>query len=148
MALLLPILNYLFGGVIQGFLTQWLNYKTSLATSQEAGFAAATISDAQNLQVVANAEIANNALKVALYGTPTYRFVTLIAGIPVAVHFGLIFLDTILASKFLLGTAVLGVPNPPGNYPLYEWLIISSFFLIHAVNLGTSNVSQWLGKKS
>ena len=146
MVLLMPILNWLFGGVLQGFFTQWLNYKTSLATSQEAGFGAATIADAQNLQTVANAEIANNALKVALYGSTTYRFVTLMVGIPVALHFGLIFLDTILASRFLYGSAILGVPNPPGQYPMYEWLIISSFFLVHAVNIGTSNVKQWLAK--
>jgi hypothetical protein len=142
----MPILDYLFGGVLQGLLTQWLNYKTSLATSQEAGFGAATIADAQNLQAVASAEIANNALKVSLYGTPTYRIITLVVGLPVAVHFGLVFIDTILASKFLYGSAILGVPNPPGNYPLYEWLIISSFFLVHAVNIGTSNVKQWLSK--
>jgi hypothetical protein len=145
-AFLMPIINFLFGGVLQGFFTSWLSYKTNLATSTEAGFGAATIADAQNLQAVANAEIANNALKVSLYGTPTYRLITLLVGVPVAVHFSLIFLDTILASKFLYGNAILGVPNPPGQYPMYEWLIISSFFLVHAVTIGTSNVKAWLGK--
>ena len=142
----MPVLNWLFGGAITGFLKQWLDYKATVATSKEAGFEAAAKADQVNLQTIANAEIANNALKVQVYGSFTYRVVTLIVGIPVAVHFGLIFLDTILASKFLYGSSVLGVPNPPGEYPLYEWAIIASFFLVHAVNVGTSNVKQWIGK--
>ena len=147
MTFIMPILNFLFGGALQSFFTAYLTYKTNVASSQEAGFVTAATVDAQNLQTIATTEIANNALKVQVYGSTTYRIVTLIVGIPVAVHFGLIFIDTILASTFLCGRAVLGVPNPPGQYPVFEWAIISSFFLIHAVNIGASNVTQWLGKK-
>ena len=128
------------------FFQAWTKYRTDVATSKEAGFEAAAKADQANLQTIANAEIANNALKVQLYGTPTYRIITLVVGLPVAAHFGLVFIDTILASKFLYGNSVLGVPDPPGNYPVYEWAIIASFFLVHAVNIGTSNVSKWMVK--
>lgn len=143
---LMPVINGLFGGLLLPLFKEWTAYRTSIATSKEAGFEAATKADQANLKTIADDEIANNALKVQLYGTPTYRFVTLIVGIPVALHFGLIFVDTILSSKFLYGTSVLGVPDAPGNYPMYEWAIIASFFLVHAVTAGTSNVKQWLGK--
>jgi hypothetical protein len=143
---LMPIINTLFGGLLLPLFKEWTAYRTNLATSKEAGFEAAAKVDQANLQTIANAEIANNALKVQLYGTPTYRIITLVVGLPVAVHFGLIFVDTILASKFLYGSSVLGVPDPPGQYPLYEWAIIASFFLVHAVNIGTSNVKQWMAK--
>ena len=143
---LMPFLNAVFGGLLLPLFKEWTAYRTSIATSQEAGFAEAAKADSANLKTIAEAESADNALKVQLYGTPTYRFVTMIVGIPVAIHFGLVFLDTILASSFLAGRPVLGVPNPPGEYPLYEWAIIASFFIVHAVNLGTSNVSQWLKK--
>ncbi len=72
----------------------------------------------------------------------------LIAGVPPAVHFGLVFLDTILASKFIFGApGPLGVPKLPAPYDTFEWAIVSSFFHVHAVALGAGNVSAWLGRK-
>lgn len=147
LGVLMPLINSLFGGLLLPLFKEWTKYRTDIATSKEAGFEAAAKADQANLKTIADDEVANNVLKVQLYGTPTYRIITLIVGIPVAVHFGLIFIDTIFASKFLYGRSVLGVPDPPGQYPFYEWAIIASFFLVHAVNIGTSNVKTWLGNK-
>jgi hypothetical protein len=144
MALLMPLINWLFGGVLQSLLKSWLDYKASTTATKETGFAAAVAADQANLATVAAAEIQIDAMKVQVYGTPTYRIITLLVGVPVALHFSLIFVDTILASQFLYGRPILGVPNPPGQYPTFEWAIIASFFLVHAVNAGTSNVSRWL----
>jgi hypothetical protein len=72
---------------------------------------------------------------------------TLIAGLPPAVHFGLVYIDTILASKAFLGGAFFGVPKLPAPYDTFEWAVVSSFFLVHAVNLGKSNVASWLGSR-
>jgi len=144
MPFLMPIINWLFGGVLQSFFTKWLDYKTQIAKSKEAGFADAVAADSKNLATVAMAEAQINAMKVQLYGTLTYRIITLLVGVPVALHFALIFVDTICASKFIYGHSVLGVPNAPDPYPVYEWAIIASFFLVHTVSVGTSNVSKWL----
>lgn len=144
MPFLMPIINWLFGGVIQSFFTKWLDYRTTLATSREAGFKEAVQADRDNLMTVASAEVQIDAMKVQVYGSLTYRIITLLVGIPVGLHFALVFVDTIFASKFLYGRSVLGVPNPPDPYPLYEWAIIASFFLVHTVSVGTSNVSKWL----
>jgi hypothetical protein len=144
LALVMPLVNWLFGGVLQSFFTQWLSYKATVATSQEAGFAAAASADQANLQVVAASEVAIDAQKVSLYGTPTYQLITKLVGIPVSIHFALVFVDTILAAKVFFGHPVIGIPNPPAPYPTYEWAIISSFFLVHMVNIGTGNVARWL----
>jgi hypothetical protein len=63
------------------------------------------------------------------------------------VHFGLVYIDTILASKALLGAAYFGVPKLPPPYDTFEWAVVSSFFLVHAVSRGSSNVTQWLSKQ-
>jgi hypothetical protein len=75
------------------------------------------------------------------------RVITLVAGLPPAVHFGLVYIDTILASKAFLGAAYFGVPKLPTPYDTFEWAVVSSFFLVHAVNLGKANVASWLGRK-
>jgi hypothetical protein len=36
--------------------------------------------------------------------------------------------------------AYFGVPKLPAPYDTFEWAVVSSFFLVHAVNLGKSNV--------
>lgn len=146
-AFLLPLLDRLLGGLITPFVKAWSDYQRQKLVANEKGFEAAAASDAQVMTQALRSDAEFAALKVQLYGTTTYRIVTLIVGIPVAVHFGLIFLDTILASKFAFGRVVLGVPDAPGPYPGYEWAIIASFFLVHAVNVGTGNVAAWLGRK-
>lgn len=143
----MPIIHFLFGGVIQGFFRQWLGYKATIATSNEAGAVEAMHVDQQMNATNAWSEVGVDALKIAVYGTFTYRLITLLVGIPVATHFSLVFIDTILASKLLFGHAVLGVPNPPRPYPEYEWMIVASFFLIHSINQGTSNLSRWLERR-
>lgn len=86
-------------------------------------------------------------MKVQVYGSTTYRIVTLLVGIPVAIHFSLVFIDTIVASDLVLGHSVIHMPNPPAPYDGYEWLIIASFFLVHSVHVGTGNLKQWLQSK-
>lgn len=140
----MPLIDWLMGGALQSLLKSWLDYKSSTAATQEAGFAVAVAADQASLAAVASAEIQIDVMKVQVYGTPTYRIVTLLVGIPVALHFSLIFIDTILASQFLYGRAVLGVPRLPAPYDGYSWMIIASFFLVHTVNVGTSNVAKWL----
>jgi len=80
-------------------------------------------------------------------GASTSRVIQLVAGLPPAVHFGLVYIDTILASKAFLGAAYFGVPKLPTPYDTFEWAVVSSFFLVHALARRASNVTQWLNKK-
>ncbi len=147
LALLMPILNSVLGGVIKPFVAAWTDYERTKLTTGEAGFEAATKSDASVMQTALTADVQLSAVKVQLYGTPAYRVITLIAGLPPAVHFGLVYIDTILASKAFLGAAYFGVPKLPAPYDTFEWAIVSSFFLVHAINLGKSNVASWLSAR-
>jgi hypothetical protein len=147
LALIIPILNAVLGGIIKPFVAAWTDYERTKLTTSEAGFEAAAKSDAAVMQATLTADVQMAAMKVQLYGTPTFRIITLLAGLPPAVHFGLVYIDTILASKAFLGAAYFGVPKLPTPYDTFEWAVVSSFFLVHAVNLGKSNVASWLGRK-
>ncbi len=148
-ALILPIINALFGGLITPFVNAWVGYKKNALIIEEKGFEAATASDAQVMQAALKSDIELNALKAQAFGQPINRLIMSIAGIPPALHFGLVFIDTVLASKFLLGSpGPLGVPKLPSPYDTFEWSIVSSFFLVHAVTLGTSNVAAWRDRKN
>lgn len=146
-AVLLPLLDKILGSIITPFVNAWIGYKTTQMQTGEAGFEKGAAADAAVMTAAMQADVQMAALKVQLYGTPTYRIITLVAGLPPAIHFGLVYVDTILASKSFLGAAFFGVPKLPTPYDTFEWAVVSSFFVVHAVNVGTSNVAQWLGKK-
>jgi hypothetical protein len=145
--LLLPLLDKLLGSIITPFVNGWVSYKTTQMQTGEAGFEKAAAADAVVMTAAMQADVQMAQMKVSLYGSTTYRIITLIAGLPPAIHFGLVYIDTILASKAFLGAAYFGVPKLPAPYDTFEWAIVSSFFLVHVVTAGRSNVAQWLGKK-
>ena len=147
LALVISLLNSVLGGIIKPFVAAWTDYERTKLTTGEAGFEAAARSDAAVMQAALISDAQYAAMKVQLYGTRTYRIITLVAGLPPAVHFGLVYLDTILASKAFLGAAYFGVPKLPAPYDTFEWAVVSSFFLVHAFGPRGSNVSAWLGKK-
>ena len=148
LSLIIPILNAVLGGIIKPFVAAWTDYERTKLTTFEAGFEAAAKSDAGVMQAALVSDVQLAALKVQVYGTRTYRIITLVAGLPPSIHFGLVYIDTILASKAFLGAAFFGVPKLPTPYDTFEWAVVSSFFLVHAINLGKSNVTSWLGRKS
>jgi hypothetical protein len=97
LALIIPILNAVLGGIIKPFVAAWTDYERTKLTTGEAGFEAAAKSDAAIMQAALAADVQLSALKVQVYGTLSYRVITLIAGLPPAVHFGLVYIDTILS---------------------------------------------------
>ncbi len=147
LAMILPILNTLLGNIITPFVNAWVNYKQTALQTGEAGFEAAARADAQVMTQALSADIQLQVLKVQVYGHWINRAVMWIAGLPAAIHFGLVFIDTILAAPGILGHPVFGVPKLPAPYDTYEWAIVSSFFLIQAVHVGATNVTQWLNRK-
>jgi hypothetical protein len=149
MVAILGLVMPLLSGILTPFVKAWSDYKRTELTTNEAGFAAGVAGDVQTTQALLQADVADNAIKAQLYGSGVYRFVEWFVGGLVALHFGLVFLATILASKFLFGHDVLGVPQAPGPYgATFEWAIISSFFIVRAAHGGPSNVARWLGPKS
>lgn len=147
LTIIIPILNTVLGGIIKPFVKAWTDYERTKLTTGVAGFEAAAKADSEVMQAALAADVQMAAMKVQVYGTLSYRIITLVAGLPPAIHFGLVYIDTILASKTLLGAPYFGVPKLPSPYDTFEWAVVSSFFLIQAVNLGKSNVTSWLGRK-
>ncbi|MCI0467856.1 MAG: hypothetical protein L0Y57_12765 [Beijerinckiaceae bacterium] len=147
MAAIFTSLNAVLGSIINPFVQSCIKYKQDKLVIDEKGFEAAAKADVGAIQAAIDADVRLAALKVQIYGTPVNRFIIVIAGVPAALHFGLVFIDTILASGFAFGKAVIGVPKLPAPYDTFEWAIVSSFFLVHAVNLGKSNVSQWFDRQ-
>jgi hypothetical protein len=147
LALIVPILNALLGSLITPFVTAWVAYKKDKLMIEQAGYAAGAAADVAIMQTALTMEAQNNALKVQVHGHFINRTIMWVAGFPAALHFGLVFVDTIIAAKLFCGSAILGVPKLPAPYDTYEWAIVTSFFLVQGVHLGTSNVSAWLGRK-
>lgn len=141
---LIPALSALFGGLIRPFVAAWTNYERLKVVTDEKGFEAAAAADAQIMSEALKSDVELNALKARLYGQPINRLIMFIAGVPPAIHFGLVFIDTIFASKFMFGApGPLGIPKLPAPYDTFEWAIVSSFFIVHAVSLGVGNVAAW-----
>lgn len=147
LSLILSILNAVLGNIITPFVKAWVDYKRTALQTGEAGFEVAANADAAIMSQALDADIKLQALKVEVYGHPINRAVMWIAGLPAAIHFSLVFIDTILASSCFFGHPLIGVPKLPAPYDTFEWAIVSSFFLIQAVHLGASNVAQWLNRK-
>jgi hypothetical protein len=80
LALIIPILNSVLGGIIKPFVAAWTDYERTKLTTGEAGFAAAAAADSAVMQAALTSYAQMAALKVQLYGTPIYRIITLIAG--------------------------------------------------------------------
>jgi|SRR5580692_7840282 hypothetical protein len=80
LALIIPILNSVLGGIIKPFVAAWTDYERTKLTTGEAGFEAAAKSDAAVMQAALVSDAQYAATKVQLYGTRTYRIITLVAG--------------------------------------------------------------------
>ena len=64
LALLLPLLNSIAGGIITPFVKAWSDYKVTQLKINGAAFTAGAEADAAIMQTVLTTEVANNALKV------------------------------------------------------------------------------------
>jgi hypothetical protein len=87
------------------------------------------------------------AMKVQVYGSLSYRIITLVAGLPPRCILALFTLIRSWRARRSSAPLYFGVPKLPPPYDTFEWAVVSSFFLVHAVSRGSSNVTQWLSKQ-
>ncbi len=146
-ALILPLLNSLLGNIITPFVNAWVSYKTEAMKTGEAGFEVAAKTDAQVMTQALASDVQMAQIKAQTFGQPVVRFMMWVAGGTSAVYFASVILDTLLASHVFFGHPLLGVPKLPPPFDNQVWMIIQSVFLIQAVHVGTSNVTQWLNRK-
>jgi hypothetical protein len=79
LAIIIPILNSVLGGIIKPFVAAWTDYERTKLTTGEAGFAAAAAADSAVMQAALAADVQLSAMKVQVYGTLSYRVITLVA---------------------------------------------------------------------
>ena len=84
-ALIIPILNAVLGGIIKPFVAAWTQYESTKMQTGEAGFEKGAAADAAIMQAALVSDVQLAAMKVSVYGTRTYRIITLIAGLPPAI---------------------------------------------------------------
>jgi len=134
------ILSAIFSGIISPILTAWSNVKTQQLKSEVDGFTAAVGGDATIGKAYLDAQMENARIMAASNTWVGARLIILVAGLPAAIHFGAVMLD----STFRFGW---GVPKCPPPYDGYEWSIIQSFFFVAPAMPVMSAAAAWLSRR-
>jgi hypothetical protein len=138
LALLLPVLDHLFGNVFSA----WLKYKTDRNANVLAGFQSAAGFDRDVALATLQAEVQLAATRAAANGWWGSRLVIVAGGLLSVTYFGAIVLD----SLFRFGWSVAKLPTP---WDTYCWAILQSFFVLGLTqHLTGSLTGLWLNRKS
>jgi hypothetical protein len=133
---------FLILNAIPGLAGKFLDWQVKKANVELDGFKTGAEVDLAAFQAHLAAQVEINRMKVAQNAWWGAKLIILIAGIPASLHFGAVFLDTIIPP---FGS--WGIPRLPAPYDVYQWAIVQSFFLVMPVQTLASAVSQWLGRK-
>jgi hypothetical protein len=104
------------------------------------GFRNATGFDLDAYKAALAAQIEINRIRASANAWIGARIITMVAGLPAAMHFGSVMLD----STFQFGW---GIPKVPAPYDGYEWAIVQSFFIVAPVMPLVSATAAWLSRK-
>lgn len=140
MGALLSLLGWLSPGGLTnlvGAVLTHLDKKTDVALD---GFKAGAEADTARYQAALALEAETNRIKAAQNGWWGARLIILLVGVPCAVHFAAVTLD----STFRFNWAVAKLPAP---YDTYEWVILQSFFLVKLASPLVSATSAWLAAR-
>lgn len=133
---LLSAINFLSGGAFDKIVTAVVGIVNKKTEAQIVAMGVGKDALASALQ--ANIEL--NKQKIEQTGWWGAKLIILIAGVPSAVHFGAVMLD----STFRFGW---GIPKVPPPYDSYEWAIVQSFFLVMPAMTLVGGFVQWLTKR-
>ena len=137
-------------GMILGFLLnvfpklaeKFFDYQVKKATTEAEAFKSAGGLDLEAFKAHLQANLDNNRLKLAQNSWWGAKLIILLVGIPAALHWAAIFLDTIIPP---FGS--WGIPKLPAPYDTYQWVIVQSFFLVVPVQTGVNAMAQWLNRR-
>ncbi len=137
LALVLPVLDHLFGGVFSAR----LKYKTDRNADALAGFQTAAGVDRDVALATLNAQTQLATIRAAANTWWGARLVIVTGGVLSVTYFGAIVLD----SLFKFGWAVSKLPAP---WDTYCWAILQSFFVLGLTQHVTGTLSSlWLSRK-
>jgi hypothetical protein len=126
--------------IISGFAGPLLGYLGKKEDVKLDGFRNATGFDLDAYKAALDAQIESSRIRATANSWIGARRITMVAGLPAAVHFGAVMLD----STFQFGWAVPKVPAP---YDSYEWAIVQSFFIVAPAMPLVSATAAWLSRK-
>lgn len=95
------------------------------------------VTGAQVAASILQAEVETNKAKAAQHQWWGIKLIILLAGVPAALHMGLVFLD----SAFFLPWSF---PKPPAPYDGYQRDIVLSFFILAPTMKLADAISAWL----
>ena len=137
LALILPIVDHLFGGVFSA----WLKYKTDRNADVLSGFQTAAGLDRDVALATLQAETQLAAVRASANTWWGAHLVIVTGGVLSVSYFGAIVLD----SLFKFGWAVSKLPPP---WDTYCWAILQSFFVLGLTQHLTGTLSGlWLARK-
>lgn len=157
LSLILKVLDW-----IPGLAGKWMELQAKKADVQLEGFKTASGTDLEGYKAYLNANIETNRMKQASNSWWGAKLIILVAGIPAAMHFAAVMLDSLAFPILWYGVSGWGIPYPvltthaigswavpklPSPYDTYQWAIVQSFFIVMPVQTLTGAVSQWLNRK-
>jgi hypothetical protein len=126
--------------IVSGLAGPLLGYLGKKQEVRLDGFRNATGFDLEAYKAALDAQIETSRFRAAANAWIGARIITMVAGLPAAVHFGAVMLD----STFRFGW---GIPKVPAPYDGYEWAIVQSFFIVAPAMPLVSATAAWLSRK-
>jgi hypothetical protein len=130
----------LVSSIVSGITGPLFGYLSKRQEVQLDGFRNATGVDLDAYKAALDAQIETNRIRASANSWLGARIITMVAGLPAAVHFGAVMLD----STFRFGW---GIPKVPAPYDGYEWAIVQSFFIVAPAMPLVSATAAWLSRK-
>jgi len=134
------VISAIFSGIISPIVTAWSDVRLQSLKSEVDGFTAAIGGDAAIGKAFLEAQTQNAQIKAASNTWIGARLIIVAAGLPAAIHFGAVMLD----STFQFGWEI---PKCPSPYDSYEWSIIQSFFFVAPAMPIMSAAAAWLSRR-
>lgn len=137
MGWLLSILGWIAPGGFDKLANGVIGYLAKRTDANLEGFKAGAGADSERLKALLDAHVEMSRLKAAQNSWWGAKLIVLVAGLPCAIHFAAIMLD----STFRFGWGIAKVPEP---YSTYEWAVLQSFFLVLPAMPLVSAASAWM----
>jgi hypothetical protein len=134
------IIGSIVQSIVQGVVGPLFGYLGKRQEVQLDGFRTATGVDLDAYKAALEAQIETNRIRASANSWIGARIITMVAGVPAAMHFGAVMLD----STFQFGW---GIPKVPTPYDQYEWAIVQSFFIVAPAMPLVSATAAWLGRR-
>jgi hypothetical protein len=126
--------------VVSGIVQPVFNYLGKREEVKLDGFRTATGIDLEAYKAALDAQIETSRIRAAANTWVGARIIIMIAGLPAAMHFAAVMLD----STFQFGW---GIPKVPAPYDGYEWAIVQSFFIVAPAMPLVSATAAWLSRR-